>query len=82
MQSQVDLEESDCSSDSQDQLTREAILAASIEANLMPTSEEEEPSASYTRPKVECPQEYYPQCSLAEYDQQTLSCGLFAQYQK
>ena len=82
MQSQVDLEESDCSSDSQDQLTREAILAASSEAILMPTSEEDEPSPSYSRPRVECPQEYYPQCSLAEYDQQTLGCGLFVQYQK
>ena len=82
MQSQVDLEESDSSSDSQKHLSRAAILAATSEAHLMPTSDEEEPSVPRSRPKVWGPNEYYPQRSLAEYDQQTLSCGLFAQYEK
>jgi len=80
MQAQVDLE-SDSSSDSQDELSRAAILQAQTDALMVPTDEEGYEKVKGAKPKVAASYHAYPP-SLATYDQQSLSCGLFTQYGK
>ena len=77
MQAEVDLEQSECSSDSQNSLSRAAILQAQADALVVPTDDsgDDEPPVK-VKPKVTSSYEVYPS-SLSSYDQQSLSCGLF-----
>ena len=80
MQAQVDLE-SDSSSDSQDTLSRAAILQAQTDALMVPTDEEGYEKVKCAKPKEAASYHAYPP-ALSTYDQQSQSCGLFTQYGK
>jgi hypothetical protein len=78
MQAQVDLESD--TSDSQDELSRAAILQAQADAHMVPTDDEGYEKIKGAKPKVTASYHAYPP-ALATYDQQSQSCGLFTQYE-
>ena len=82
MQAKVDLEQSECSSDSQNSLSRAAVLQAQADSLVVPTDVfgDDEPIVR-VKPKVTSTYEAYPP-SISAYDQQSLSCGFFTQYER
>ena len=81
MQAEVDLEQSECSSDSQNSLARAAILQTQKEVLVVPTDSGDDEPVVRIKPKVTSTYEAYPP-SISAYDQQSLSCGFFTQYER